>query len=284
MTECPRPSPQREGRFVALFVPGNRPERFVKAVDAGADAVIIDLEDAVGQSEKEEARTALAAACPSRGRIFLRINAVGTPWHADDLHAARMLRLAGIVLPKAESAAEVAGVGAALGDHLPIIALIESARGLAAARDIAAAPPVARLAFGSIDFAADMGCAHTRQALLTARCELVLAARLAGQGGPIDGVTASVDDASLAESDAAHAVELGFAGKLCIHPRQIAPVIRGFAPAPEEIAWARRVLDALSAGGSVVTVDGAMVDAPVRLRAERILARAGLNDGDRDQT
>lgn len=278
MIEFLRPLPLRNGRFVALFVPATRTDRFAKAVAAGADAVIIDLEDAVGHAEKAAARAALASALPPAGTVLLRINGAGTPWHEDDLEMARGLPLAGVVLPKAETRADVERVGARLGGTSAIIPIIESARGLAEARAIAAAPRVARLAFGSIDFAADLGCAHTRQALLSARCELVLAARLAGLDGPIDGVTARVDDAGLAQDDAIHAAELGFAGKLCIHPSQIVPVMRGFAPTAAELAWAGRILDALADGGSVVTVDGAMVDAPVRLRAERILARAQAGD------
>ncbi|MFG1347404.1 CoA ester lyase [Xanthobacter autotrophicus DSM 431] len=276
MTGLTRPSLLQSGRLVALFVPATRPDRFGKALSCGADAVIIDLEDAVGTAEKGQARAAVAAAIPAQGTVLLRINGAGTPWHADDMEMARDVPLAGIVLPKAESPDEVAEVAARVGR--PVIALIESARGLAAARAIAAAPKVARLAFGSIDFAADLGCAHTRDALLAARSELVLASRLAGLDGPVDGVTTQVSDAALAEDDARFAAALGFAGKLCIHPAQVAPAGAGFAPSPAEVAWAQRIVSALADGGSVVTVDGAMVDAPVRLRATRILARAGLNE------
>lgn len=262
---------------MALFVPATRPDRFAKALSAGADAVIIDLEDAVGHAEKAAARDALAASLPTSGTILLRINAAGTPWHEGDLDVARGLPLAGVVLPKAESRADAERVAARVGDQCAVVALIESARGLAEARAIAAAPRVARLAFGSIDFAADLGCAHTQQALLAARSELVLASRLAGLAGPIDGVTTRVDDEMLAEDEAAYGADLGFAGKLCIHPAQVAPVLRGFAPGPDEVAWANRIIAALAEGGSVVTVDGAMVDAPERLRAQRILARAQIS-------
>lgn len=263
----------RTGRLIALFVPGTRSERFSKALDSGADAVIIDLEDAVGHEEKAAARGAVAANLPSRGRLLLRINGRGTPWHEEDLALARTLKLAGVILPKSESAADVEAVATAL-EGVPLIALVESARGLAEARAMAGARGVARLAFGSIDFAVDLGCAHTRPALAAARAELVFAARLAGQDGPIDGVTFDIANAAATLEDAAHAAELGFAGKLCVHPRQVAPARKGFAPAPEDLAWARRVVEGFAAGGSVVKIDGAMVDAPVRLRAERILARA----------
>ncbi len=277
MTAASRPSPLRRGRLAALFVPATRPERFAKAAAAGADAVIIDLEDAVAHTDKEAARAALAAALnaglPEGVPLLLRINGAGTPWHADDLALAARLPLAGVVLPKAETTDDLIHAARQLAG-LPLVALIESAAGLGRARALAALPQVARLAFGSIDFAADLGCAHTRTALLAARSELVLAARLAGQEGPVDGVTTALADAALATDDAAHAAELGFAGKLMIHPSQIAPVLTGFAPSAEEIAWARRIVAAIAQGGAVVSVDGAMVDAPVRLRAERILARA----------
>jgi citrate lyase subunit beta/citryl-CoA lyase len=129
------------------------------------------------------------------------------------------------------------------------------------------------LAFGSIDFAADIGCAHTRAALAIARFELVLASRLAGRPGPIDGVTASVKDADLVRSDAEYAGEIGFAGKLLIHPAQIEPAGRGFAPNLADIALAERILAASRSEGATV-VDGAMVDAPVVLRAQQLLNRA----------
>ncbi|MGQ3675169.1 HpcH/HpaI aldolase/citrate lyase family protein [Xanthobacter sp. TB0139] len=265
---------------MALFVPGTRPERFGKALATGADVVIIDLEDAVALAEKESAREAISAAFPAAGRILLRINGHGTRWHEEDVRLAARLPLAGVMLPKAESAAGMARLNDALGGRMPLVALIESALGLAHAREIASAPGVVRLGFGSIDFAADLGCAHTRDALLLARSELVLAARLAGLAGPIDGVTADVGKMDLARSDTLHAVELGFAGKLCIHPRQVETVQAAFAPSEEEIAWARRIVSSLEAGGAVVQVDGAMVDAPVRLRAERILARADGSGGE----
>ncbi|MFG1429733.1 CoA ester lyase [Xanthobacter sp. V2C-8] len=277
MTAASRPSPLRRGRLAALFAPATRPERFAKAAAAGADAVIIDLEDAVAHAEKAAARAGLAVALgaglPGGVPLLLRINGAGTPWHADDLSLAARLPLAGVVLPKAETTDDLIHASQRLGG-MPLVALIESTAGLARARALAALPQVARLAFGSIDFAADLGCAHTRTALLAARSELVLAARLAGQEGPVDGVTTALADAALATDDAAHAAELGFAGKLLIHPSQIAPVLAGFAPSAEEIAWARRIVAAIAEGGAVVSVDGAMVDAPVRLRAERILARA----------
>jgi citrate lyase subunit beta/citryl-CoA lyase len=250
----------------ALFVPADRPERFAKAAASGADAIIIDLEDAVAPAAKSAARDALRTpgALPDAAIIFIRVNAIGTGWHEADMAALAGLRIAGVMLPKAESAQGIATIS------LPIIALIETARGLAAARAIAAAG-VAQLAFGSVDYAADLGLAHERDPLLCARAELVLASRLAGLPPPLDGVTLSIDDDAGIEDDARHAAKLGFGAKLCIHPRQIVAVHAGFAPSEADIAWAQRIL--ATGEGGAVAVDGAMVDAPVRRRAEQILHR-----------
>ncbi len=256
-----------------LFVPADRPDRWAKAFAAGADAVILDLEDGVAASAKPGARRALregrdaidAAPCP----ILVRVNARSSDDYSLDLDAVRDLGLAGVMLAKAETAADVEATSAATG--APVVALIETARGLAAARLIAAA--CARIAFGSIDFAADLGTAHTPAALAPARSELVLASRLADRPAPIDGVTTSIKDPDLVRADAAHACELGFSGKLLIHPAQIAPAMDGFRPSEDDVAWAERILSARGALGAAA-VDGAMVDAPVFLRAEQILRRA----------
>jgi citrate lyase subunit beta / citryl-CoA lyase len=255
-----------------LFVPCDRPERFAKAAASGADAIILDLEDAVAPAQKPQARIALCrqGALPENTAIFVRVNARTTPWHKEDLAALAALPLAGVMLPKTEAATDIEVVSQAL-PNLSIVALIESAKGVAAVRSIARARGVARLAFGSIDFCADLGAAHTRDALLFARAELVLASRLGGIAAPLDGVTAAIDDAALIEDDARYAQSLGFGGKLCIHPKQIAPARRGFAPSAEDIVWAKRIL--ASAEDGAAAVDGAMVDAPVRARAQQILAR-----------
>jgi citrate lyase subunit beta / citryl-CoA lyase len=251
-----------------LFVPGNRPERFAKAAAAGADAIIIDLEDAVPVADKEKARAALECGFSDRP-IFVRINGEDTAWHAQDVAAVASLAFAGLVLPKAELGGRLPEL-AATGQR-PVLALIETARGLAQAREIAALPGVARLIFGSIDFCADLGCAHTREALLAARSELVLASRLAGLQSPIDGVTTAIDDQDGITADARHGCALGFGGKLAIHPRQIAAIREGFLPQQAEIDWAEKVL---ASGDGAAAVDGAMVDEPVRMRARAILARA----------
>lgn len=248
-----------------LFVPAHRPDRFAKAAASGADGLILDLEDAVPAAEKDAARAALAVDFTTLP-VLVRVNARGTSWHDADLRAVKALRPAGVILPKTASAQDVAMLRQATG--LPVLALIESAEGLAAARSIAAGG-AARLVFGSIDFCADLGVAHDRDVLLPVRSELVLASRLAGIAAPVDGVTVALDDPAACEDDARHARRLGMTGKLCIHPRQIDAVQRAFLPSAAEITWAQRVL---ASGDGAVSVDGAMVDEPVRIRARAILA------------
>lgn len=250
-----------------LFVPATRPERFAKAADSGADAVIIDLEDAVAEADKATARAALHCVF-AKIPVIVRVNAVGTPWHCADVEAVRDLPISAVMLPKSEDPAEITRFLSTL-NGLPVIALIESAKGLANAREIAALSGVARIAFGSIDFCADIGCAHLRDILLPARMELVLASRLGGITAPIDGVTVQLNDPAVIHADAAHARDLGMTGKLCIHPKQIRPVKDAFAPTPAEIEWAKRVL---ASGDCAVSIDGAMVDEPVRIRARAIRA------------
>jgi citrate lyase subunit beta/citryl-CoA lyase len=253
-----------------LFVPGDRPERYAKAAASGADAIIIDLEDAVAPASKAQARAALCrpGALPAGIAIYVRVNAANTPWHHEDLAAIAPLPLSGIMLAKSESPRDVGQVSEAVAGK-PVIVLLETALGLSMAREIAASTCVRRLAFGSIDYCTDIGAAHLREA---ARNEIVFASRLASLLPPLDGVTPSLGDEALLEEDARYALNLGFGGKLCIHPRQIAPVRNGFAPTPAELAWAQRIAAAGEHGA--VSVDGAMVDAPVRARAQQILQRA----------
>lgn len=156
-----------------LFVPANRSERFEKAAASGADAVIPDLEDAVAPEAKQEARRSVHSGFVDRP-VLVRINGIGTAWHIDDVAVISSLRIDGVILPKAEVGGPLQTLVAELGRHLPIIALIETARGLKDAFEIATLPGIERLAFGSIDLCAELGCAHTREALLSARSSLVL--------------------------------------------------------------------------------------------------------------
>ena len=269
-----------------LFVPADRPERYARALGAGAGAVIVDLEDAVAPQRKEAARIALAeghaALGPGeRGRMLVRVNPDGMPWHDEDMALVARLSgqgLAGVVLPKAERTEQLRVVAEAIGAHGALVPLIESAAGLAAAEALAAAPQVLRLAFGHLDFQVDLGlaCEAGEAELAPVRLALVLASRRAGIAAPIDGVTPDWRDLDRLAADAARARRGGFGAKLCIHPAQVAPVQAAFAPSAEQLAWARRVDAAMrAAGGGVIRLDGRMVDAPVLRLAQRVLALHG---------
>lgn len=248
-----------------LFVPGDRPDRFAKAAAAGAEVVIIDLEDAVRAEHKEQAREAVRDWLQGN-RACVRLNAAGTPWHDDDLAAFRGLT-AGVVLPMAASAFDATAVHRATG--APVLAIVETARGVLEAAAIADAEGVVRLAFGALDLAADLGT-DDADTFARVRTQLILASRAAGLEGPVDSVTTEVTDGAAAGRDALAGKAVGMRGKLCVHPRQVGPVAAAFAPDEAEVAWARRVLEAGAEGG-VAVLDGAMVDEPVLARARRIL-------------
>jgi citrate lyase subunit beta/citryl-CoA lyase len=255
-----------------LFAPATRPERVVKALASAADAVIVDLEDAVAPAEKVAARAMLADHLPGWRPLYLRINGCGTEWFEADLAlAAAAPNITGVMLPKAESAADIERLQP-LPPAVAVLPLIETARGLHRAEAVAAHARVERLAFGSIDFQLDTSA--TDEELIYARSQLVVVSRACGLAAPVDGVTTELDDAGKLQADIARARRLGFGGKLCIHPRQLAAVAEAFVPRPEEVEWAEGVVRAASSSG-VAAVDGRMVDRPVLLRAQRILADAG---------
>lgn len=265
-----------------LFVPGHRPERFGKALASGADAVILDLEDAVPLNGKDEARAAIATAWATlssaeRARLLVRINPVGTPWHMQDLSLLQQLvGLGSVMLPKAESSRAIADVARAC-PGLPVLPLLESAEGFAQLDDIARAPQVLRLGLGHIDLQADIGmaCGPDETELAPARWALVTATRRARLAPAVDGVTTATNDASALLRDTQRSRRFGFGAKLCIHPNQVAGVHQGFAPTEAERDWAERVLAAeAEAGGGAFSVDGKMVDAPVLALARQWLARA----------
>jgi citrate lyase subunit beta / citryl-CoA lyase len=253
-----------------LFVPGDRPERFPKAVASGADLVVLDLEDAVAPEAKNAARASVAAALSEGGRYAVRINAVGTRWFDDDLAMVATHDCA-VMVPKAEDPATLAGIAAALPDSAPLVALLETAAGVLAAPAVAASPGVSRLALGSFDLAAQLGVEPTdRTALQVARSALVLASAAAGLSSPVDGVTGAVSDDALLVEETDHARRMGFGARLCIHPRQVPLVAQALKPSEAQLAWARAVLAASSSSG-VAVVAGEMVDKPVLDRARRLL-------------
>jgi citrate lyase subunit beta / citryl-CoA lyase len=254
-----------------LFVPGSRPDRFAKAAAANPGLVILDLEDAVAAADKDAAREHAHTWLRDGNLAMVRINPAGTAWYDGDVAMARDVSCP-VMLAKCEDAAQVADLAARIGPAVPIVALIETATGILNAREICSANGVARIAFGSIDLAAQLGVDPTdTTAMLAARSQLVLASAAAGIAGPVDSPTLDFTDEDSWRSDAAHARRLGFTGKLCIHPRQVPAMDEVFAPTEAELTWARAVLDA--ADNAVTTVAGAMVDAPVVERARRLLSR-----------
>ena len=258
-----------------LFVPGNRPDRFPKAFASGADAVVIDLEDAVAPDQKETARAALAAWCAGTHRhaakLVVRINDEASTWFEADLALLRPIGPCTVMLPKAESAQQLERVLAALGPGTALIALVESARGLVNVEAIAQAAGVMRLAFGTLDYALDLGLSDDPRGLLYPASRIALASKTAGLPPPIAGITAAIDDEAALRSDFDLARACGFGAKLCIHPRQVDAVHAMLAPTPEQRDWAARVLAAAQAGTGAAQVDGKMVDRPVLLRATAIL-------------
>ncbi|CAD6543331.1 L-malyl-CoA/beta-methylmalyl-CoA lyase [Paraburkholderia hiiakae] len=264
-----------------LFVPGDRPDRFAKALAAGADAVIVDLEDAVAPPDKTRARDDVATWLDAGGaggsrNIFVRINGADTAWFADDVGAfAIRPDVCGIMLPKAADTSALAAIRARSRAGLRLVPLLESAAGFAAIQEVASAPGVERLVFGTVDFQVDTSIGGDGEELAYFRSLMTFASRVAGIGAPVDGVTTTIDDTDAIEAAARRARRFGFGGRLCIHPRQIAPTHRGFTPATEERVWAQRVIEAAEASsGSATVLDGKMIDAPVIQRARLVLAAA----------
>ena len=265
-----------------LFVPAMRPDRFIKALDSGADGIVLDLEDAVAEDDKETAREAIRTAWPSftaeqKKRLVIRSNSPGSRFYSADLILAQKLDIACLLIPKSESLDQINGAALIL-PNTAIIPMIETAIGLDRLKEIANSEQVLRLALGNLDLQADLGmvCDQQESQLQTARFQIVLASRLAQIPPPLDGVTPSTDDIERISSDAESAKRMGFGGKLCIHPKQVPLVRAAFMPSAEEIAWAIRVIEAdQDSKGGAVKLDGRMVDRPVVLLAQRTLALSG---------
>jgi citrate lyase subunit beta / citryl-CoA lyase len=260
-----------------LFVPGNRPERFDKAHAAGADAVILDLEDAVQPDAKAAAREAVLAAVSGDAArpAWVRINSSDTAWFRDDVSAlVGHPGVAGIVLPKAESREQIEAVLAQAHAALTVLPIVETARGFANLAVLCSTPRVTRIVFGTLDFQIDLGIDGDGEELHLFRSQIVLASRLARIGAPVDGVSTTIDDPDAIEADARRGRCFGFGGKLCIHPKQIEAVHRAYGWSEADQAWARRVLQAVETSqGAAVAVDGKMVDLPVILKARRIVGQ-----------
>jgi crotonobetainyl-CoA:carnitine CoA-transferase CaiB-like acyl-CoA transferase/citrate lyase beta subunit len=285
-----------------LFVPAGDARKVAKIPELDATALILDLEDAVAVAVKAQARARAAEAIDAYGRdaqLWVRVNATGTRYFADDVEAVVVSGLAGIVLPKAESASDVLALAGLLDvlerrrglrpGSVEVIATIETVAGLAAVDEIAAASPRVRcLGFGAGDFSLDVGLDWPppdglSATVLNAKAALVLASRRAGLEPPHDGVHPSFRDLDALRAEAEQAKALGFVGKHAIHPAQVPAIREVFVPGPDELARARRVLDAFEAGErdgvANVPVDGKLVDYPVAEHARRTLAAAGARDG-----
>lgn len=275
-----------------LYAPGSRPDVLRKALDTGADAAVLDLEDAVPADAKDAARDAVAAVVGDLSGtgpdVHVRINGgPGDTWR-EDLEAVVRPGLAALRLPKVESAPEVTRVADALDRLEPergvqagsigLYPTVESARGVAALADVLrSSPRVCRPAIGTTDLLADLGASGDDDlATLTIRSQMVLECRLAAVGPPVDSVHTRLDDEAGLRAGAERARSLGFFGKSVIHPRQLAVVHEVFTPTEEQLAWADRVLGAFDRaeadGQGAVEIDGDFVDAAVVARARALHA------------
>ncbi|WP_254840196.1 HpcH/HpaI aldolase/citrate lyase family protein [Natronomonas marina] len=272
-------------RRSVLFSPGDQPELMRKAPGAGADTVVFDLEDAVTPDRKADARAAVRdlLADPSFDpdcEVCVRVNADRRAAAADlDAVLDGDPRIDSVMVPKAESAAGMVEVDELIGERgadLPIIAVCESARGILEAADIAAAPAVEAVAFGAEDLSADIGATRTEggEEVSYARQHVVLAAGAADVDA-IDTVFTDIEDTDRLAEETAFAGQLGYDGKIAIHPAQVSVINEAFTPAPEEVEWAEKVLAAReeSGGRGVFRVDDEMIDAPLLARAERVMER-----------
>lgn len=276
-----------------LFAPGNHPRKVEKVFLAGADAVLLDLEDAVPPSEKVATRAATVAAmrAPRKARGYVRVNGLDTEWCAGDVAAVVGPWVDGIVLPKVESAEQVREICALIataegGAGLPpgtleLMAIVETARGIEFAHEIAAADRrLARLAFGGGDYTSDLDLewTHDERELDYARARLTHASRVAGIEPPVDTVMIAVKDLERFRQSTINGRRMGLYGKLCIHPDQVAPCNALFTPDAAQVAHARAVVEAFekaeAAGSASIQVDGQFVDYPIVFKARRVLAAA----------
>lgn len=260
-----------------LFAPGHNAKLLDRVFRAGADAVMLDLEDAVPPEAKAVARSMVANVLLDRP-AWVRVNAARTAWCEADLEAVGKLAF-GIRIPKVESPAEVEWV-IARAPGKPIICAIESARGVLAAQEIATVPGVRFLAMGGVDLQRDLNTTGGNLQTLYARSHLVLASRAAGIEPPIDSVFPLLDDADGLHDQAEFARSLGFFGKSAIHPKQLPTLHQVFTPTAAEIDWAHAVLDGFAAagGGGFAMASGEFVDLPVADRARRLLEIAGVGE------
>ncbi|MDJ1430623.1 CoA ester lyase [Halostagnicola sp. A-GB9-2] len=282
-------------RRSVLFTPGDRPEMLRKAPKSGADVIVFDLEDGVSPDRKQQAREGVVDALSDPRfdpdcEVCVRTNAEPELRDADleALVDSGQLTLDGLMLPKTASASDVQSVVDRLEEYattVPIFALIESASGVLEAPKIARVPETTALVFGAEDLSADIGATRTSAGteVLYARERIVLAAAAADIDA-IDTVFTDFEDESGLRTETSFAIQLGYDGKLAIHPAQIEPINEAFVPEPADLEWARDVLAAKREADDIdrgaFEVDGEMIDAPLVAQANRILERAELEDGE----
>jgi citrate lyase beta subunit len=263
-----------------LFCPGNDASKLEKALRTQADVVVIDWEDAVDSSKKREARDTTADVLThmrTSQRVLVRVNVAGSSSTTAELELLADLPIDGIMVPKCDDTTQIEEFDRF---GLPLVPLIENANGLERVQDIVSSMHnVERIAFGSLDFFADIGVWWDGDSPLLsyARTRISIASRAAGLAAPIDGVYPLLEDLDGLTSDSRKAMRLGFAGKLVVHPRQVDPVRTAFSPNRAEIERARSLLQANERmkrqGVAVHVFDGELVDAPV-LRLARLIVEA----------
>ncbi len=268
-----------------LFAPAVRPDLLRKMPRTGADAIVIDLEDATPPDAKDTGRVEMRSAVADlvgQLPILVRVNDDTTPWHDDDLDSLPTEGLAGIVVPKIETIDGLDSLAARLNDRgldMPVIGGVETALGVADARPLLAHDVVSAAYFGAEDFIADLGGVRTasNDEVAYARAQVALAGRLADVT-VIDQIVADFTDDDRCRRECLQARAMGYGGKLCIHPSQVAIANEAFLPSSEEINRARRLLeaydDAKAQGVASVAFEGQMVDEPVARQARRVLAQA----------
>ncbi len=276
-------------RRSVMFTPGDRPGMVRKAPEAGADVIVLDLEDAVAPGRKVEARETVAEvlADPNfdpASEVCVRVN----PEFDEDLTILERARPDSLMLPKVSDRADVEALDERVrefGRPLPVLALIESASGVLSAPGIAESGAAAALVFGAEDLAADIGATRTDEGteVLYARERVVIAAS-AADCEAIDTVYTDIEDREGLIEETRFAARLGYDGKMAIHPAQVRPINEAFTPDPEAVEWAERVLDAREQADredrGVFRVDGEMIDGPLIAQAERIVERASARVPD----
>lgn len=269
-------------RRSVLFAPGNEPDIMRKAAASEADVVVFDLEDAVAPADKDNAREAVRGVLDdveSECELCVRVNPIGTSTAPDIAAVLKGPRPDSVMLPKTEEAGDIRTIERLLTEHgvdLPVLSLIESASGVLRADAIATAAATDALLFGAEDLAADIGATRTSEGteVLYARERTVLAASAAGVDA-IDIIYTDYTDTDGLREETTFAAQLGYDGKMAIHPDQVPVINDAFTPGDDDVEWAKRVLDARDrTDAGVFEVDGEMIDAPLIAQAERILERA----------